>query len=169
LSTGRSYWKLPKDKSGNKKANKVSKEPKLKKGIDYGDDIPVIYSYTRAQAIADGVLVDVTGTAKEAGFKHPTVVTEALWNVIYNVPQGFDWESPTGRLWDVLWMARCEAVRQTAKSRITFSLVLHKPGDNPDVDSDHAAAHQRLTELVCDCGPGDKGEPVITIGFQEDF
>ena len=33
----------------------------------------VIYSYSRAQAIAEGVLVDVTEIAKEAGFKWPVV------------------------------------------------------------------------------------------------
>ncbi len=29
---------------------------------------PVVSSYSRAQAIDDGVLVDVTSTAREAGF-----------------------------------------------------------------------------------------------------
>jgi uncharacterized protein YunC (DUF1805 family) len=38
----------------------------------------VIHAYTRAQAIEDGTLVDVTETAKEAGIKYPTAVTEAL-------------------------------------------------------------------------------------------
>ena len=32
---------------------------------------PVIYAYTRAQSLADGILVDVTETAKEAGYKRP--------------------------------------------------------------------------------------------------
>jgi hypothetical protein len=31
----------------------------------------VIFSYTRAQAIADGELVDVSMTAQEAGFRPP--------------------------------------------------------------------------------------------------
>ena len=33
---------------------------------------PVIHAYTRAEALADGVLVDVTTTAREAGFQVPT-------------------------------------------------------------------------------------------------
>lgn len=37
---------------------------------------PVIHSYTRSQAIDDGVLVDVTATAQEAGFKVPTALTQ---------------------------------------------------------------------------------------------
>jgi type I site-specific restriction endonuclease len=38
----------------------------------------VIFSYTRAQAIADRVLIDVTPTALEAGFRFPVAVTAAL-------------------------------------------------------------------------------------------
>ena len=35
----------------------------------------VIHSYSRTQAIKDGVPVDVTETAKECGFKYPVAVT----------------------------------------------------------------------------------------------
>ena len=31
----------------------------------------VVYSYSRAQALADGVLIDVSDTAREAGFRWP--------------------------------------------------------------------------------------------------
>src|ERR1035437_10388124 len=41
-------------------------------GTDFG---PVIYSYTRAQAVADGVQVEVTKTTKEAGIKFPMFLT----------------------------------------------------------------------------------------------
>ena len=40
---------------------------------------PVISAYTRAQAIADGVLVDVSEMAREAGLKHPTALTATVW------------------------------------------------------------------------------------------
>lgn len=39
----------------------------------------VIHSYSRAQAIEDGVLVDVSSMAKEAGFIWPVAVTAAVW------------------------------------------------------------------------------------------
>ena len=39
----------------------------------------VIYAYTRAEAIADGVLIDVTETAKEVGFRLPVALTAAAW------------------------------------------------------------------------------------------
>jgi type I site-specific restriction endonuclease len=38
-----------------------------------------IHSYTRAQAIADGVLIDVFETARELGFKFPVAVTDSVW------------------------------------------------------------------------------------------
>ncbi len=77
-------------------------------GLFHPSDL--ISSYTRAQAIADGVLVDVTETAKEAGFRCPVALTRAAWadcvawseaDTRRQVPQ-----DEAGRLWDVLWMAR---------------------------------------------------------------
>ena len=41
---------------------------------------PVIFAYTRAQAIEDGVLVDVSDTAREAGFKIPVAVSRSVWD-----------------------------------------------------------------------------------------
>jgi hypothetical protein len=42
------------------------------------EDDDLIYAYTRAQALADGVLVDVSQMAREAGFKFPTAITADL-------------------------------------------------------------------------------------------
>jgi hypothetical protein len=39
-------------------------------------DWPIIFQYTRAQAIEDGVLIDVTVQAAELGFRVHTVVTD---------------------------------------------------------------------------------------------
>ena len=123
----------------------------------------VIYAYTRAQALADGVLVDVSEMAKEAGFKHPAAVTNALWHDLNEIPKSFSYESFGGRLWDVLWMARLAAGRpdNANKSRITYQLILHTRDLDP--------AYEQLIELLMDCGPGDDHEPVITIGYREDF
>ena len=41
---------------------------------------PAISAYTRAQAIDDGILVDVSDTAREAGFNIPVAVTRTVWN-----------------------------------------------------------------------------------------
>jgi hypothetical protein len=40
-----------------------------------GEDL--IHSYSRAEAIADGVLVDVTPVAREAGIRFPVALTRA--------------------------------------------------------------------------------------------
>ena len=39
----------------------------------------LISTYTRAQALDDGVLVDVSAIAAEAGFKWPAAMTRAAW------------------------------------------------------------------------------------------
>jgi hypothetical protein len=52
----------------------VSQRP----GTEEGEEImdwDVVYSYTRKQAIKDGVLIDVTKQAKETGFKVPVAIT----------------------------------------------------------------------------------------------
>ena len=47
----------------------------------------IIDSYTRKQAIADGVLIDVTETASEAGFRIPVALTRAVWADYVAVPE----------------------------------------------------------------------------------
>ena len=41
---------------------------------------PVISSYSRAQAIEDGVLVDITEQARQQRFVFPMAMTGALWD-----------------------------------------------------------------------------------------
>ena len=42
----------------------------------FGESVSV---YTRAQALADGVLIDVSEMAGEAGFRWPVAITAAAW------------------------------------------------------------------------------------------
>ena len=44
------------------------------------ENAPIIFQYSRAQAIEDGVLIDLTEWAKELGFKVPVACTAAVWN-----------------------------------------------------------------------------------------
>jgi len=46
------------------------------------EEFEIISLDTRADAIADGFLVDVSDMAKEAGFKWPVAVTRAVWDDI---------------------------------------------------------------------------------------
>ena len=45
----------------------------------YGLGFEIISVHTRADAIADGVLRDVSDTAKERGFRIPFAVTDTIW------------------------------------------------------------------------------------------
>lgn len=115
----------------------------------------IIYSYTRAQAIADGVLVDVSELAKEAGFKVPTAVTCAVWaDVIEPSEQAKEdfGQSDTGRLWDILMVLHC-AARGNDSSVILFTVAVMGEEGIQDV------------ELKAIIGPGDTPEPVLTIMF----
>ena len=49
---------------------------------------PVIYTYTRAQAVADGEQVEVTKTAQEAGIRFPVFLTRAVYENYVAVPEG---------------------------------------------------------------------------------
>ena len=59
----------------------------------------LIYAYTRAQALKDGVLIDVTTMAKETGLKYPAAVTTAVWSKYVAVPDACPWQDEAGRLW----------------------------------------------------------------------
>ena len=118
-----------------------------------------IHTYTRAQALADGALVDVTRTAADARFRVPVALTRSAWSHAVE----WDGERPElqdeeGRLWDVVDMAG-HAVRQApGEQRITFK-VLRIPNE----DRGRRWNDAELIELQLHIGPGDAGEPVITI------
>ena len=64
-----------------------------------------IHRYTRAQAIADGALIDVSEVAREAGITRPVALTRAVWDRYVRVPQGVIGQDEAGRLWDICWSA----------------------------------------------------------------
>jgi hypothetical protein len=113
----------------------------------------VIYAYTRKQAIADGVLIDVTERAREAGFRVPVALTGAAWAECVAVPHGLEGEQDeTGRLWDVLWMCRMYASRRLADPEFLFHLLVKRGAGRPETVMLKAAS-----------GPDDSGEPCVTI------
>ena len=120
----------------------------------------VISTYTRAQAIEDGVLVDVGSTAQEAGFKWPVALTVGAWAdcVAWTEDDSRQqvYQDESGRLWDVLYMASY-AIRSSKGSddRLLFQLY-RVPRDGHSTDA-------VLVTLKLIVGPGDAGEPVITI------
>ena len=128
---------------------------------------PVIFSYTRADAIADGLLVDLTADGEtkllccEAGFQLPVAVTETAFGdtVLAGTTDTPDGEfvfpagqSCKGRLWDVLMVFKAAIRTQPAgEDRVRFTV---------SVFDGQKAVPVQLWAL---CGPGDDLEPVITI------
>ena len=117
---------------------------------------PVIYSYTRKQAVADGFQVEASATAREAGITFPVFLTRSVFEQFVAVPPGVTGQDEAGRLWDIVWMLRF-AIRRTrpATARIPVALYVR----NSDT------MRPRLVKLVATCGPLDMDDPqpAITI------
>jgi hypothetical protein len=60
-----------------------------------------LYADTRAHAVADGVQVDVTKTAHEAGIKFLMFLTRTVYEAYVAVPEVVTGQDEAGRLWDV--------------------------------------------------------------------
>ncbi|MEH0424676.1 DUF6573 family protein [Streptomyces sp. B21-083] len=131
------------------------------RSLPLADPGEIIHAYTRAQALADEVLVAADAdSAQEAGFRVPVALTSAVWEgcVAWNegdserqVPQ-----DERGRLWDVLTMCRA-AIRRSGGCEGQVTVDLRR------VPRDGRTRQARPVQLVCAIGPGDHGEPVITI------
>lgn len=117
-------------------------------------DFKLICSYTRKQAIEDGVLVDITKSAMQVGFKIHTVITWNLYTRYISPPAGLDGygQSVEGRLYDVLWLAVLTARSNAQSSRMEFDVLFQMAPGEPE-----------RVRVVADIGPGDHGEPVLTI------
>jgi hypothetical protein len=112
-------------------------EEELQKDQPFG---PVIFSYTRKQAIEDGVLIDVSEVARQEGFTLHTVVTCGVWS-----------EIGTDRPLEDRPKAVAELLRVLRRE-----IRLHREDDRIDFKFGDLA----VWALV---GPGDEGEPVLTV------
>ena len=109
----------------------------------------IIYTYTRAQAVADGVQVEVTKTAQEAGIRFPVFLTRTVYDSFVTVPPGVTAQDEAGRLWDIVWMLRF-AIKRTSRGVERLPFALYVRNDN------HAA---KLVKLIAVAGPLDIDEP----------
>ena len=119
----------------------------------FGD---VIHSYTRAQAIEDGVLIDVSDSKayKESGIKFPVAMTTSIWELVSpeRMPCG---NSIDGRLWDLLYMFRM-AARRFSGDTLYYKCIFSHEGPR-------GGFKQKTYTIKALCGPGDNMEPVITL------
>jgi hypothetical protein len=124
----------------------------------FGD---VIYSYTRADALADGTLHDTGELAAHAGFLQPLAIAPNAWADAIAWPHDDSGQDETGRIWDVLTIAVHTLRQALARNRSgeqvadVLPFTVHRiaqPGEQPTP-----------TTLTLHIGPGDDGEPVLTI------
>jgi len=123
------------------------------------DDAELIYSYTRKQAIEDGVLIDISQEAKESGFKLPVAVSDNLFHQYIKPPEGLEGEgqSARGRIHDVLHMLRVAIASNKNEPMLFFDvLFLMRQG------------HHEKVKLFAEIGPDDDGHPCLTICLPED-
>jgi uncharacterized protein DUF6573 len=133
--------------------------PDLPKPPGGGEWDVIIDVYSRAQALADGVLIAVDpATCGEAGFAIPVALTSAVWADCVAWPDGQEApQDEIGRLWDVLYMAHRAIIMSTNKGGRSLSYrITRVPVDGTEAE---------LVDLVAEIGPGDEGEPVFTIRF----
>ena len=115
---------------------------------------PVIYSYTRAQAVADGLQVEVSKVAEEAGIRFPVFLTRAVFDSYVAVLPGVTGQDEAGRLWDVVWMLRFAIIRsKPGTSRLIVALYIRNSDSHP----------ARLTKLIATAGAVDVDDPAPAI------
>lgn len=100
---------------------------------------PPVSSYSRAQAIEDGVLVDITSQARRNLFVYPVAMTSALW----------------GRCQGV------EGVGQLLKD-------LHREIKRSAAGGDQLQFVALGITIKCVVGPGDDPAPVITLMLENE-
>jgi hypothetical protein len=123
-------------------------------------DPNIIISYTRAQALNDGVLVDVSDLAREAGFKWPVAVTDHLYHsiIVPSLELVAEGQSITGRLWDLLQVLRYTIANSKDDTYLQFSVLFVMSSGASPVP----------VEIISVAGPGDDGDPVITCMLEGD-
>ncbi len=122
------------------------------------ENADLIHRYTRADALRDGALIDVSSTAREAGIRWPVALTAGAWAKCVAVPAGVVCQDEAGRLWDVVYLLRC-AIARSSGSVVRFGV---------HVRNDNRERTPPLVRLKALYGPGDEGEPVITVMLPEE-
>lgn len=129
---------------------------------DPWEGFEVISTYTRKQAIEDGVLVDLmqpplVGLVLQAGFRLHVAMTAAAFEAAIGTGELPVGQDCNGRLWDLLMVLRV-AIRKLPpeEDRVFFDLAVWD------------GKRHNTVKLWCHCGPGDDAKPVLTIMLPEE-
>ena len=117
----------------------------------------VIHTYTRADALRDGVLVDLSEWAREVGFVVPVAVSTSVWADIESIPPEHNHQDARGRAHDLLWMAA-----HACKGGIGHVTAIMPVENGVRWHRDITRPENRQSYRI-HSGPGDQGEHVITI------
>ena len=120
----------------------------------------LISSYSRKQAIDDGLLVDVTEVARQMGILYPVALSRAVFDdsVSWSAKddaKAFWPQDESGRLHDLVWLLYL-AMRgaKPGEARVSFDLNrVPRPGKGK----------KRKVSLRAEVHGGDNGEPVVTV------
>ena len=110
---------------------------------------PVVYAYTRSQAVADGYQVEVSKIAREAGILFPVFLTRAVYDAHVTVPAAVVGQDEAGRLWDILHMLRFAVHKaRPDQDRLHFALYVRNDNRRP-----------KLVKLIATCSALDIDDP----------
>ncbi len=124
---------------------------------NFWNDADIVSKYSRADAIKDGTLADVTEQAKDCGFTVPVAITDTVHNTIEQAVRNDSTNDYAGILHDILTMA-FYTVRRAPRG-ITAALM---------TVAIRGLSARKNIQLKIMIGPGDNAEPVITISFPEE-
>lgn len=154
------------------------------------DDAEVISAYTREQALADGTLQraldlvpDEPNFCDDAGLHAPVALTDRVARIVIPGEKEREYgQDVKGRLWDLLNMARLYRPRPLPPEGATWRFPVIFYCDGQDFEGTPRAEQtagsestpglgprHRTFHLSCYLGPGDRGEPVITIMFPDEL
>ena len=114
----------------------------------------LLSTYLRADALADKVLVDISDEARQLGFRVPVATTAAVYAYLDPLESLIrEGQSLAGRTHDLLSVLRFAGAVHPDRSMLHFRvLFVLTPGCPPEP-----------VALKAIIGPGDSGEPVLTI------
>lgn len=127
------------------------------------EDAEVIHSYSRADLVRDGFLVEVPeAVSREVGFKIPIGILREVWlDTVEWAKEDSErqtYQDELGRLKDVLFMAAWAARQAKGNTDTVLFKVARIPRDGKSTKPETVT----LKSII---GPGDDPRPVITLMF----
>lgn len=112
----------------------------------------LILQHSRADALRDGLLIDASEVASQAGFDIPVALTAAAWREAVSDSPWEDIQDELGRLWDLLDALQYISNESDAEPEMVFFITVY--------DEKERTQNVYLKSV---CGLGDDSGLVITV------